>query len=846
MLSTRQPRHILIVAPHPGDRTLVRGLLERIAGRPYQIHEAEDGRGGLSMAGSTELACILLDAALPDMDSTTFLASLGALGDGAAQIPVLLLAAEGEAPPPRAVDCLPKEGLTPAMLAVVIRQAIAGAAQRRELLALSGRALRGREELEQQRRERTEQLLATVAQLREEVAHRERVEAELRERKAHLDVQASILAQINDAVIATDGELRVISMNRAAEELYGYQADEALGRPLHEVNRYEWPTPESERAAFESLLATGGWRGEVIHHSRTGRRLVIDANVTMTGQPDSPLGFIAVLRDITARREAEEALRESNERNDLVVSGSSDGIWDWKLVENSAYYSPRFLELMGQPGGAYDKDITQVWELVHPDDRARVRQAFDAHLAQRLPFKEEVRLRTGAGEQRWFLVRGQASWDAEGRPTRMAGSLSDIHDGKLARAALEQLNRTLEERIVERTAELRATNESLTRAMRLKDEFLAIMSHELRTPLNAILGHTDLLNEGLYGPLTEAQERSVGTIASSGRHLLELITDILDLSQIEAGALTLDVGPVAVAALCEGSVRLVSTAAHAKGHSVELSLGDRATTVMGDERRLRQILVNLLSNAVKFTPAGGAIGLEVAADAGVGALRIAVWDTGIGISAEDKARLFAPFVQLDSALSRSYEGTGLGLALVRRLAQLHGGDVSVDSGLGRGSRFELWLPWSPAGAEAPLPLPEALPEPVRFAGSPEVLIVEDNHLNAHLLKSYLGRIGCAVRVARSGEEALGAAHTLRPDLILMDIQLPGLDGLETTRRMRGETSLASVPIFAVTALAMPGDRERCLEAGMDEYLTKPIALRRLAHLMRAYLEGHAGLPATIV
>jgi signal transduction histidine kinase/DNA-binding response OmpR family regulator len=251
----------------------------------------------------------------------------------------------------------------------------------------------------------------------------------------------------------------------------------------------------------------------------------------------------------------------------------------------------------------------------------------------------------------------------------------------------------LEHRVAERTADLSAANAELARAVRAKDEFLAAVSHELRTPLNAILGMSEGLQDEVYGPLNERQIKSLSTIAGSGRHLLSLINDILDISKIEAGKLELTISPVSVESVCQSSLGLIAQAARKKQLKVSYSFDVAVTTVQADVRHLKQILVNLLSNAVKFTPEGRAIGLEVVGDVENEMVHFTVWDAGIGIPHEQMDRSFEPFVQLDGSLSREYEGTGLGLALVRRLSDMHGGSVAVESQVGQGSRFTVSLPW---------------------------------------------------------------------------------------------------------------------------------------------------------
>ncbi len=403
----------------------------------------------------------------------------------------------------------------------------------------------------------------------------------------------------------------------------------------------------------------------------------------------------------------------------------------------------------------------------------------------------------------------------------------EISERHQAEAALVAERALLARRITERTADLSAANAELARAARLKDEFLANMSHELRTPLNTILGMSEALQEEVYGSLNLKQAESLHNIEESGRHLLTLINDILDLSKIEVGKLSLDRGPVSVRELCQASLRLVRQAAHQKQLQVEENLDPSVSILEGDERRLKQILVNLLSNAVKFTPSGGRIGLDVQTNAERSRVEFSVWDTGIGIAAADMNRLFQPFVQLDSSLTREYNGTGLGLSLVYRMTRLHQGSVSLQSTLGQGSRFTVSLPWQ----EEIVPVneneafPQSLLPTLPLSGT--ILLAEDNEANIHTYASYLCAKGYQVVVARNGQEVLDTIPTILPDVILMDIQMPHTDGLQVIKHLRQGTDTASIPIIALTALAMPGDRERCLAMGAYEYLSKPVALKQL-------------------
>jgi PAS domain S-box-containing protein len=559
----------------------------------------------------------------------------------------------------------------------------------------------------------------------------------------------------------------------------------------------------------------------------------------------------------------------------------------------------------------------------------------------------------------------------------IAGMLmsQDITERKRMEKALIDERALLARRVDERTADLSAANAELARTARLKDEFLASMSHELRTPLNAVLGLSEALQEEVYGPLNDRQRRSLHSIEESGRHLLELINDILDLAKIGAGKLELELKPASIATICQASLRLIKQVSHTKRLSVELTLDPTVTLLHVDARRVKQILVNLLSNAVKFTPEGESIGLEVVGDAARQAVDLIVWDTGIGIAQEQMPRLFQPFVQLDSRLARQYEGTGLGLALVYRMVELHGGSISVTSNVSHGSRFTVTLPWHtpnvgaqaepeviaidratmhralvcedspttadqitrylhelaiasdivldgaqvvaraiteqpdlilldllladssgwdvlaqlkaeprtraipvviisviderahalalgaaeylvkpiaridlqrvlpmlavvPRGSSIP-PAPGAIGTPAAAISPSLVLLAEDNEATIAMIADYLGSRGYQVVVARNGAEAIAQAREARPAIVLMDIQMPGMDGLEATRRIRSIDALVDLPIIALTALAMPGDRERCLAAGATDYLSKPVSLRGLVILIETHLRQHS-------
>ncbi|NEQ64637.1 MAG: response regulator, partial [Symploca sp. SIO2D2] len=397
--------------------------------------------------------------------------------------------------------------------------------------------------------------------------------------------------------------------------------------------------------------------------------------------------------------------------------------------------------------------------------------------------------------------------------------------------------------------ELQKKNQDLARATKLKDEFLANMSHELRTPLNAILGMTEGLQEQVFGEINNSQTKALQTIERSGSHLLELINDILDLAKIESGRIELELTLTAVAPLCQSSLGFIKQQALKKRIQLETKLPPNLPDLLVDKRRIRQVLLNLLNNAVKFTPEGGCITLEACHDkcpesgstdySFLNCLRIAVTDTGIGIAPENIKKLFQPFVQIDSALNRQYAGTGLGLSLVKRIVELHNGQVGLTSEVGEGSCFTINLPCM----ACPLPSPELEAQPKhsiklsqpKQEASPLILLAEDNEANINTVSSYLKAKGYRLIVANNGSEAIALAQAKNPDLILMDIQMPGMDGFEAMQHIRHTPNLVDVPIIALTALAMTGDSDRCLAAGANNYLSKPIKLKQLVTTIQQLL-----------
>jgi PAS domain S-box-containing protein len=455
----------------------------------------------------------------------------------------------------------------------------------------------------------------------------------------------------------------------------------------------------------------------------------------------------------------------------------------------------------------------------------------------------EVVRKNRQGQDLFLSLNMAPLYDHKGQANGILAVTEDITKRKQAEQELISLNSGLEERVRERTRELeteilqrtqmelqlKQTNAELAHAVRIKDEFLANMSHELRTPLTAILGLTELL---LDKDANAQNLQFLNTIHDSGQHLLSLINDILDLAKIGAGHLSLRPEPLLLDDVCENSLRLVRQMALIKRQTLRYEAFPEPLWIHADRIRIKQILVNLLSNAVKFTWPGGQICLRTRLSEATQEVIIEVEDTGIGIASEDQEQIFKPFIQLDSGLNRHAGGTGLGLALVRHLTQLHAGKICVESHPGQGSRFALYLPWNPVELNETHPPTMAHPSAPRGQGE-RILLVEDQSENVFMLESYLSELGYEVQVAQTGYEAI-QLNSPWPDLILLDIHLPGLNGYEVLNHLQAQGH-EDIPVMALTALAGSGHREKILAAGAKQCLHKPFPLYELAQKMRELL-----------
>ncbi len=543
----------------------------------------------------------------------------------------------------------------------------------------------------------------------------------------------------------------------------------------------------------------------------------------------------SVHRESNSRLLAEEALDETRDRLQLAVEAAGLALWDWQLPSPQMFLTARWGEMLGDVAMEGYWDTSGLLDRVHPEDRAQVEATTRTLLnGEQQRSVSQHRVRTADG---WLWIESHgmvAEHDTKGRPIRLMGTIADI--GKRKRVEAEG----------ERAREL------AEQASRAKSEFLANISHEVRTPLNALMGLTRLL---IDSPLNAEQKSWLELMDSSAHALLALLNDVLDLSRIEAGKLSIEHVRFHLHDTLHEVAALYAEQARAKPLDFALELAPGLPQQMqGDPGRLRQVLGNLLSNAVKFTPRGGRIRVTAQTIAAAGTrqrlLRLRVQDSGVGIAAKQQPTLFDAFTQADASTARRYGGSGLGLAICSRLVKLMGGGIELQSELGQGSVFTVTLPLEEGAAtdhaplSAPIELNEVAQAGQRFAGL-TVLVAEDHPVNELLMNQLLQRLGCTVRNARDGEQAVQQWSQGGVDLVLMDVQMPGSNGLQATRRIREleiARGLPHTPIVAVTANAMNGDREVCLAAGMDGYTPKPVSPQALMHAMDAALLRAQGLP----
>src|SRR5471030_1231258 len=672
-------------------------------------------------------------------------------------------------------------------------------------------------------------------------------------------LQGAIFNSANFSCIATDERGVIQIFNVGAERMLGYLALDVLNRitpadisdPQEIIARatslsVELDTPIT--AGFEALVFKAS-RGiediyELTYVRKDGSRFPAIVSVTaLRDARDGIIGYLLIGTDNTARKQVEAAqavldqrLRDQQFYTRSLIESNIDALM---MTDPAGIISDVNQQMIALTGRTRDELIGAPSKNFFTEP-ALAEAAIKRVLTEDKVSDYELTVRARNGVETVVSYNAATFHDRDRKLQGVFAAARDVTERKRFERALE------------------AKNIELEHASRMKTEFLATMSHELRTPLNAIIGFSEALKDGLMGETTALQHESIDDIFASGQHLLSLINDILDLSKVEAGKMALELEAVDFHQLLSNSLTIVRETAAAQQINLELDIGDGLDMLQLDMRKTKQIVYNLLSNAVKFSTPGGEVKLRArtVVRGMVGMLpgtwpvhrfphvdnefndfvEICVSDHGIGISQNDMPRLFRAFSQIDSGLARKFEGTGLGLAMVRQLAELQGGAVAVASAERQGARFAVWL-----RIRAPSPVQPRAPRPAHAAPThyrkymAKILVIEDNAANMRLASLLLRNARHEVLCAVDAELGLAMARSAAPDLILMDIQLPGMDGLAATALLKQDPHTAAIPVIALTALAMKEDQEKSQIAGCDAYIAKPLCYRDLYAAIDALL-----------
>ncbi len=697
--------------------------------------------------------------------------------------------------------------------------------------------------------ERDERLFTTIAnqaavafenaylysKVQKELEERKLTEEALRVSQERLQ---SILDNTNALIYIKNLEGRYTLVNHAMCQSFLLSEEEMIGKSAYDLAGREEVEDQlsNDRKVLETRAPT---TFEEFHYINGEKHYYISFKFPLWNEDGTISEIGSISTDITEQKKIEEKIQLLS----YAIDQSPVGVVLTDLHGNIEYANNWFRTYLGDLSTDFiGLNILQYTkDMFTNEDLDEIEQTIKRGEQWRGEFQNQ----RADGETFWSSLSISPVMDEHQNITHLLGIIEDVTARKEAELKLIQLNAELEDRVKQRTEELHSANLSLEKASKLKDEFLASMSHELRTPLTGVLGLSEALQKGIYGPLNDKQLNILFTIEEGGRHLLNLINDILDLSKIEAGKTELQYSLADASEICQSSLRMVKQIAVTRNQTLTFTQSQPDLLIYVDPRRIKQILVNLLGNAVKFTPENGNIGLEVSADEEKDLVNFTVWDSGIGIEEKNIDKLFQPFIQLDSSLSRSYTGTGLGLSLVKRLTELHGGTVTVISKPGKGSRFIVSIPWK---RQKITEITTSVNKAGTLSGYPSVkrgtrpdlgtiLLVDDNEVNNAMLSDFLTFQGYRVITAMDGKKGLELAVQEAPKIILMDIQMPEIDGLEVIRLIRKMPSERSkIPIIALTAMAMDEDRQRCLDAGADDYISKPVNLMGLLSSIKRLLE----------
>lgn len=647
--------------------------------------------------------------------------------------------------------------------------------------------------------------------------------AKTKQRK--LDAFEDVMDHIPNQVFWKDRELHYMGCNRNFAQVVGLNSsDQVRGKTdfdfqrdsAHAESYRQWDTKimDSKQAVIDLL--------EKYHKNNGEEGYVLTSKVPLCKSDGDVYGILGICTEVSDLIKAEKdlektnlQLKENQENYELVILGSRVGIWDWyDINKDPVFISDKFKALLGYQPHELNRTMSKYRELVHPNDRKTVYLAFDGHLKKNLDLDMEFRLMCKDGQYRWFRATGQSKRFPDSKKIKMAGSIELIQERKEA-----------EQHLIELKEKAEAANVA-------KSDFLSNMSHEIRTPMNGILGALQLLKGSIAKPENAAL---LNNALFSAKCLLSIINDILDFSKIEAGMLTIENTCFCARLLVDSVVADLQPQFEHKSLTLNVDIPENFTdTWMGDPTRLRQIMLNLLSNAVKFTEQGRVdIQLSESQLREKTAFCLRIRDTGIGMSQQAIANLFDRFTQADTSTTRKYGGTGLGMAISKSLIELMHGEIKVQSTQGEGTSFEVLLPLTPSQARASSQQADSV---VPNLTGKKVLIAEDNYINQVIVENMLNATGAELRVAENGVQAVDVYQQWQPDIILMDIQMPEMDGLQACKIIRESDS--DVLIMALTANVISDDVTSYLANGFNDHLGKPVDMERLYEKLTILLVPH--------
>jgi two-component system sensor histidine kinase/response regulator len=639
---------------------------------------------------------------------------------------------------------------------------------------------------------------------------------------------AHALESADECISITDIEDRILYVNGAFFRTYGYREHELIGQHIGILRSAR--TPEEIQTGILPATMGGKWCGELWNRTKEGREFPISLSTSVVYDEDGRrIALVGIASDITERKRAEQALRSSEEKFRQLAENVREVFWMTSPAAGEILYvSPAYEQVWGKTCESLHRNPMSWEEAIHPDDREQVRVSAARQLRGE-PVESEYRIQTPGGQEKWIRNRAFPIRDQSGQLIRVVGIAEEITERK-----------RYEEELIR-------AREAADTANLAKSRFLANMSHEIRTPMNGVIGMVQLL---LDTDLTPEQRRFTSVVQTSGRALLALIDDILDVSKIEAGKITLESRSFDLRYTMENVAQILGVQAKAKGLEFHARVSPDIPPLRGDAHRLRQVLTNLAANAIKFTERG-----EVTVEAvlqghrdGKTTVYFKIADTGIGIRSDQTAALFQPFAQADASTTRKYGGTGLGLAISKQLVERMGGTIGVRSQEGQGSVFWFTAVFEPVPNQGQ-PAGKRGDEGCGAPGGPartwcglRILVAEDNPVNREVALAQLRKLGYQANAVVNGARAVEAVESGGYDLVLMDCQMPVMDGLEATLHIRASNH-PDIPIIAITADAMPADQERCLKEGMNDYLAKPVELEQLAGVLAKWLPAGSGTAA---